>query len=218
MTARETILSRIRTKIASSDAGVDVGLDGLTAGCPPDFSIQLPQPDYGFDIEDNKTERFIALLEQVHGTTDIWTKLDEVPTAVAHYLTKSGAELRAVITADNALTQLDWGNLIVEPKAATKSTRTSVTLAFAGIAETGTIAMLSSPESPVTLHFLPEINIVVLLESKLLATIEQLWQKIETQPRAINFITGPSKTGDIEQTIIYGAHGPKQFHVIIINK
>ncbi len=212
MNARATILAKIRAKIASSEAGYD----GLTPDCPPDFFIQLPQPDYGFDIEANKTDRFIDMLEQVHGSTERLTRLDGVPNAVSRYLTKSDAELHAVITADKVLTRLDWLDMMIEPKAATTSTRTSITLAFAGIAETGTIVMLSSPESSVTLNFLPDINIVVLLESRLLATMDQLWQKIETQPRAINFITGPSKTGDIEQTIVYGAHGPRQFHVIVV--
>jgi L-lactate dehydrogenase complex protein LldG len=76
--------------------------------------------------------------------------------------------------------------------------------------------MVSSPDSPVTLNFLPEVNIVVLLVKRLVSTIEQFWPMIGEHPRAINFITGPSKTADIEQTIVYGAHGPKRFHVILV--
>ena len=207
MSAREAILAKIRAKTASPASE--------QPDYAPDFSLELPQPDYGFDIEANKTAQFIAMLQQVHGTVDTLTKLDDVPHAAARYLTKSGVELRAVIT-DETLTRLDWNDLTVASRTAHKADRTSITLAFAGIAETGTIAMVSTPQAPVSLNFLPEINLVVLLESRLLVTMEQFWQKIKTQPRAINFITGPSKTGDIEQTIIYGAHGPKQFHVILV--
>ncbi len=208
MSARETILSKIRAATDSSDFE-----------SAPDFSIALPQPDYPFDIEANKTGQFVEMLVQVHGTWEILANLGDVPDSATHYLIKAGAKLRAAIATDPKLTQLDWADLVVEPRPARKSDRTSITLAFAGIAETGTIAMVSSARSPVTLNFLPEINIVVLLESRLVATMEQFWpmmKVIKAQPRAINFITGPSKTADIEQTIVYGAHGPRHFHVIIV--
>ncbi len=210
MSAREAILLKIFEVTGSSNFG-----------SAPDFSIKLPQPDYEFDIqsnkiESNKTDRFVAMLAQVHGTCEMLENLGDVPDSVTNYLTKVGAELRAVIATDEKLSQLDWRDMAVESRAAQKFDRTSITVAFAGIAETGTIAMVSSAQSPITLNFLPEINIVVLLESRLVATMEQFWPKIEAQPRAINFITGPSKTADIEQTLVYGAHGPRHFHVIIV--
>ncbi|WP_423910442.1 LutC/YkgG family protein [Candidatus Spongiihabitans sp.] len=208
-------MSKIREATGSLDAG------SLDFGPAPDFSIKLPQPDYQFDIESNKTEasktdQFIAMLAQVHGTWEILENLGDVPVSVANYLIKAGTELRAVIATDEKLTQLDWGDMVVESRAAKKSDCASITMAFAGIAETGTIAMVSSAQSPITLNFLPEINIVVLMESRLAATMEQFWPRIKAQPRAINFITGPSKTADIEQTLVYGAHGPRHFHVIIV--
>ncbi len=210
--ARTTILSKIRDKIGDNHSALNAG---LVEACP-DFSIALPQPDYGFDIEANKTDYFVSMLQQVHGSCEILPKLEAVPDAVAGYLTKSAAPLHAVIAGDEKLTRLNWANIVVEARVAEKSDHTSITLACAGIAESGSIVMLSSPQSPVTLNFLPEINIVILLEARLLATMEQFWPQIKTQPRAINFITGPSKTADIEQTLVYGAHGPKQLHVIIV--
>lgn len=216
MSARENILSKIRD--ATGSLGSDsLDSDSLDFGPAPDFSIQLPQPSYGSNkIEASEIEQFSAMLAQVHGSWEILTHLGDVPDAVSSYLIKAGAQLRAVIATDEKLTKLDWGGLEVESRSAQKSDYTSITMAFAGIAETGSIAMVSSPESPITLNFLSEINIVVLLKARLVATMEQLWSKIKAQPRAINFITGPSKTADIEQTIVYGAHGPRQFHVIIV--
>lgn len=205
MSARETILSKIREATGSLDCE-----------SAPDFSIALPQADYQFDIEANKTARFVEMLAQVHGTWEMLENLGEVADSVTSYLKKLDVELRAVIATDEKLTQLNWGDMVVESRAAQKSDRTSITMAFAGIAETGTIAMVSSAQSPITLNFLPEINIVILLEARLVATMEQFWHTIKAQPQAINFITGPSKTGDIEQTIVYGAHGPKHFHVVIV--
>ena len=89
-------------------------------------------------------------------------------------------------------------------------------MAFAGIAETGTLVMVSSKQSPVNHHFLPEFNIAILRQSKLVDTMESLWPLIGEHPRTINLITGPSKTADIEQTIVYGAHGPRTLHIILV--
>lgn len=205
MNARKAILSKIRDKTEASNAQ-----------SPPEFAIELPQPDYGFDIEEDKTGLFVKMLERVHGSWEMLAKPEGIPNSVANYLTKAGAPLQAAIAPDRTLTELDWADMLVQPRAAEETDGASVTMAFAGIAETATIAMVSCASSPTTLNFLPEINIVVLEESRLVATMEQFWPMITTPPRAINFITGPSKTADIEQTIVYGAHGPKRFHVLIL--
>ena len=178
--------------------------------------IRLPRPDYGPGRATDGVEQFITMLERVHGT---WTRLDrmaQVPGAVRDCLRAVGNHRRIVAAPDPVMESLDWAHLEIEHRRAVKEDEVSVTLAFAGIAETGTVVMVSSSRSPVTLNFLPEMNIVVLREISLVPTMEDFWPLVEPQPRAINFITGPSKTADIEQTIVYGAHGPRRFHVLII--
>src|SRR3546814_17374947 len=92
--------------------------------------------------------------------------------------------------------------------------------AFAGIAETGTVMMASGPDAPITLNFLPENHVVVLRASQVAGTYEEAWQRLReargrgVMPRAVNLITGPSRTGDIEQTILLGAHGPRRLPAI----
>jgi L-lactate dehydrogenase complex protein LldG len=205
MTARREILSKINSR---SNSG--------TTRSVPDFSIQLPGPEYAADLETDKIEQFKSMLIQVHGTCDQVGKIEDVPESVTKYLSGIQAQLHAVIATDGKLGELDWKPVKVAQRKAIQSDHSSVSMAFAGISETGTIAMVSSPDSPVTLNFLPEVNIVVLLVKRLVSTIEQFWPMIGEHPRAINFITGPSKTADIEQTIVYGAHGPKRFHVILV--
>ncbi len=206
MSARQTILSEIQAR------------NGSTAEAAPDFNIQIPSPEYDVDFWSNKTAHFLQMLEQVHGTWNILANMDEVPNAVMCYLQGIHLELRVIAAPDENLTRLHWQQSGVDATwgKAEKPDRVSVTMAYAGIAETGTIAMVSSAQSPVTLNFLPEVNIVVLPESRLVPAMEQFWPLVKQQPRAVNFITGPSKTADIEQTIVYGAHGPKKFHVLII--
>jgi L-lactate dehydrogenase complex protein LldG len=80
--------------------------------------------------------------------------------------------------------------------------------------------LLSSPRSPTTLNFLPEDHLIVLARSSIVAHLEDVWARLRAQddpsvPRTVNFITGPSKTGDVEQIIHEGAHGPRRLHVIL---
>jgi L-lactate dehydrogenase complex protein LldG len=107
--------------------------------------------------------------------------------------------------------------------AAREGDRVSVTGAFAGVAETGTLVLLSGPESPTTLNFMPEAHIVVLPADRIVGAYEEVWALIRsrfgngTLPRAVNWITGPSRTADIEQTLLLGAHGPRLLHVLLVD-
>ena len=94
-------------------------------------------------------------------------------------------------------------------------------MAYAGIAETGSLVMLSSAETPMTTNFLPDNFICILKTQDILNDMEALWARMNneqrTMPRSINIITGPSRTADVEQIIQMGAHGPRRVHVILWN-
>ncbi len=93
---------------------------------------------------------------------------------------------------------------------------------MAGIAETGTLLLASGPEAPTTLNFLPDNHVVVLKASQVVGAYEDALDRLrETHgpgklPRVINFITGPSRTADIDQTIQLGALGPRRLHVLLV--
>ena len=94
----------------------------------------------------------------------------------------------------------------------------SMTKAFAGIAETGTLMLLSGPHSQTAMNFLPDVHIVVLSAPHIVGPYEDAWSRIRaggTLPRTVNLITGPSRSADIEQTLQLGAHGPVQLHIVI---
>ncbi len=205
MDSREAILSNIRDRTLPLDKGN-----------PPVIPMEVPMPEYAIEFDKDKPSQFIHMLNQVHGSCDRLDEIFDLPQAVKKYLLSLNEQLSVLMSLDETISSLDWNEFQTAQRPAEKFDRISITLANAGIVETGTIVMLSSPRSPITHNFLPEINVVVLFESTLVSTIEEIWPMIENQPRAINFITGPSKTADIEQTIVYGAHGPRKFHVMMI--
>ena len=94
--------------------------------------------------------------------------------------------------------------------------------AFAGIAETGTLALVSGPDNPTTLNFLPDNHIVLLPREAIEADYESVFAKVRSvygkgeAPRTLNFITGPSRSADIEQTLLLGAHGPRRLHIVVV--
>jgi L-lactate utilization protein LutC len=82
------------------------------------------------------------------------------------------------------------------------------------------LVLLSGSFWPTTFDFLPDDHVVVLERERILTHIEDVWALLRARgegvPRTINFITGPSRTADVEQTIQLGAHGPRRLHVILV--
>ena len=151
----------------------------------------------------------------------------EVPGEVMAYLARNNLPARAAIAPSPDLDRLDWASqkmLELRRGKAVGSDSVAITPAFAGIAETGTVVMASGPEHPVTLNLLPDTHIVVLKESDIVGGYEEVWQRLrarygkDVMPRTVNTITGPARTGDIEQTIELGAHGPRRMHILVVRE
>ena len=96
--------------------------------------------------------------------------------------------------------------------------------AMAGIAETGTLVLTSGPDNPTTLNYLPETHLVVVHAADIVGAYEDMWTRLRARyglgqmPRAVNFISGPSRTADIEQQLVMGAHGPRRMLVMIVGE
>ncbi len=95
-----------------------------------------------------------------------------------------------------------------------------ITGVFCAVAETGTLVVLSGPDTPATTSLLPETHIAVVPASRIVRGMEDAFDLVRAEygelPRAANFISGPSRTGDIEQTLVLGAHGPYRVHIVIV--
>jgi L-lactate dehydrogenase complex protein LldG len=214
--ARAQILEKIRHSLRRTDPlehSVQRVLEQRLAN--PEVQVQ-PR------LEGTLSDRFTAKIEGVAGTTARVGAPKEVPQALIDYLTAQSLPLTVVMATQSPLKEIDWPpSLKIEHRPARREDRIAVTGAFAGIAETGTLVLLSGPESPTTLNFLPDVHIVVIRREQILDHIEDAWARLraqrKTMPRTVNMITGPSRTADIEQTIQLGAHGPRSLHVIIVD-
>jgi len=144
----------------------------------------------------------------------------EAPAAIARYLTGLNLPLRAVVSP--SLAELDWRAVGIEAAArgAEDADLVGITTCFCAVAETGTLMLCSAPDHPATVSLLPETHIALVPASRIVAGMEDAWAlaraELGTLPRAVNFISGPSRTGDIEQTIVLGAHGPYRVHLVMI--
>ena len=166
-------------------------------------------------------ELFIRKVELAAATLAPVRSVAGISKAVLEFLEAHGLPESIVVGTDPLLERVRWSNrLAVARRRAEASDATSVTTAFAGNAETGTVVLLSDPTSPTTLNFLPENHIVVLERSRILPWTEDVWARVRAErgdlPRAVNLITGPSRTGDVELQLEFGAHGPRRVHVLLL--
>jgi L-lactate dehydrogenase complex protein LldG len=166
---------------------------------------------------------FVAMAEEVDATVARVASAAEVPGAVADYLSRQNLPARLVMTPDPRLSDIPWDArplLEIRTGRAEDGDAAGITASFAAIAETGTLMLLSGPESPTRNNFLPDTHVVVLRASQVVAAYEDGWDRLRAtgaMPRTVNFITGPSRTGDIEQRLVLGAHGPRRLHIVLID-
>ena len=221
--SRATILNGIRRSLRRGElSGAErQAVETRLAAPPPGPAVaraNLPQAE--------KVGLFCQWAETNNATVARVAAAD-VPAEVAAYLARNNLPAEAAIAPSPALDGYDWSSqkmLSLRRGRGEGSDHVSITGAFAGIAETGTLVTASGPEHPVTLNLLPDTHIVVLRESDIVGGYEDVWQRLrahygkDRMPRTVNTITGPSRTGDIEQTIELGAHGPRRMHIVVVRE
>ena len=211
-TSRESILNSIRQSLGRYMLGVTTE-QSLTS------SLKNPAQHIKPQWEQDNLQRFITQLETVAGTYEHIRSINQFPKAVLAFMKQH--QLQSEVLCDAKLQVLcQWSaEISLLRRAAQAGDNISVGYAFAGIAETGSIAMLSGENNPTSFNFLPDNQIVLLEKKNIVSHIEDVWQALRHQalsPRTVNIITGPSRTADIEQTIQLGAHGPRHLHIVIV--
>ena len=215
MGSRERILARIRRA------------QGRGGDAPPEAERDLvqqylashprgPLREFGPDLVAQFRERAAASAS----TLDAVASEREVPAAVARYLAAHGIAGRGCVWPD--LSRLDWAGagLSLDARAAKGDDAVGVTGVYCAIAETGTLCVLSAPDSPASASLVPETHVAIVPAGRIVGCMEDAWDLMRAErgqlPRAVNYISGPSRTADIEQTVVLGAHGPARVHVLIL--
>ncbi|MDB5382025.1 MAG: hypothetical protein JWO26_1657 [Rhodospirillales bacterium] len=167
---------------------------------------------------------FIHNVEKEFGTVERVAEVADIPGALAQYLAAQNLPSIFVMAPHPELQALPWGRapmLAFETRRAEASDLVSLQHGFAGIAETGTLMLPSEPARPTTLNLLADTAVVLLRASAIVGPYEDAWDRLrvhgEGMPRNVMFVTGPSRSADIEQTLELGAHGPRRLHIILLD-
>ncbi|MEF8724481.1 lactate utilization protein C [Candidatus Accumulibacter phosphatis] len=218
--SRADILARVRAALQHHPASAEERRASVIAeiAAPP----AGPRPQLTGDLVDRFCKRSLAMSSSIEQVAS----LAAAPAAIARYLAAGGLPTAAVCWQEYA--DLDWAGagLSVEARAARDDDLVGITGTFCALAETGTLMLLSGSRTAATTSLLPETHIAIVDAARIVAGMEEGFALLRHEsgergecgelPRAVNFVSGPSRTGDIEQTIVLGAHGPYRVHLVIV--
>jgi L-lactate dehydrogenase complex protein LldG len=224
--ARDAILGGIRRALNRGPVSDEIARD-LEARVAAHRRNLVPARAGSLDPA-GRVDLFVRMAEEVQTTVARVASGGDVPAEVARYLAAENLPAELVVSPDPSLDVLPWSErplLQIRRGRAEAGDAVSVTPCLAAVAETGTLMLVSGAERPTTLNFLPDTHIVVLRAGQVVAGYEDGWDLLRARaapgtvelPRTVNFITGPSRTGDIEQRIELGAHGPRRLHIVLID-
>jgi L-lactate dehydrogenase complex protein LldG len=213
--ARSEIFARLRDLSRGASEG-EIQRDRLALGRAP-----APGPE-----AEEICAAFLANVLKNLGSVDCVGNRAEAVKAIGQYIYAHFRSHRLVAGNDPRLAAMPWRDAGVLPRFGKLEVGEPVALSFAqlGVAETGAIVTWTGKANPATNNLLPEHHIVLVDVADLVLTMEAAWDRINQEleksgrPRGINFIAGPSSTADIEGQLVYGAHGPRKWHVILMGK
>ena len=173
--------------------------------------------------------RFMARATDMQSSVERLADRASIPSAVAGYLAALDLPPELALQQSWAgvcwpeFADLDWeaAGLAIEARPTTGQDRIGITGAFCAIAETGTLVMLAGAQTPTATTLLPDTHVAVVRADRIVSGMEEAFALVRHErgrlPRAVDLISGPSRTGDIEQTIVLGAHGPFRVHILVLD-
>ena len=219
--ARDAILARVRRALGKSDGDrvTREAAEGYVA-----LHARGPQPH----LQADPIAQFIERAIHMESTVERIAVREEIPVAVARYL--DALELPEAIAEQKShrgvcwpeFADLDWkaAALDIEARPTQGHDRLGITGCLCAVAETGTLVLVPGPQMHTATALLPDTHVVLLRTADIVATMEDAFARVRAAkrgfPRSVNFISGPSRTGDIEQTIVLGAHGPYRVHILLL--
>jgi L-lactate dehydrogenase complex protein LldG len=221
MSARGEIFASIRRSL--SVGAVDAPRRDAVAARLAQAPVGIV-PRRGHDEAAERLATFKSEAERVQATVAEVATAADVPVEIARFLRKSNLPATLRFGDDPRLAAMQWAGAAIEIARGPSEgdDLNAVSAAFAAVAETGTLALVSGADNPTTLNFLPDNHFVVVFAADVVADAESVFARLKAAygagalPRTVNFITGPSRSADIEQTLLIGAHGPRRLHIVVV--
>jgi L-lactate dehydrogenase complex protein LldG len=169
-------------------------------------------------------EIFLANVLRNGGGAGCAQNRSDAAKAVAQQLYHHHRTRKLVAGNDPRLAAMPWrdGGLLPRFGAAAEGDLASISYARVGVAQSGSVITWTGKANPASNNLLVENHVVLVDLEDLVADMEAAWQRIDASQnvhrrhRAINVISAPSSTADIEMQLVMGAHGPRSWHVILI--
>lgn len=187
-------------------------LSAVLAHQPP--PAPLPEITAFPQDTDNRKERFAAILSNIGGRAIEASSLQQVGDLIPQYFDTTGRIATTLPQLENAAELISTD---IDPHTF-QDIWLMVLKAHFGVAENGAVWITEKLMGQRILPFIPQHLAVVLDENDIVPTMHQAYERISDEKyRFGSFIAGPSKTADIEQALVLGAHGPRTMTVFIIN-
>jgi len=218
---RAAILGRVRKALGKAGDRRDAA---AAARAYLDAHGQGPRPaDPGDPVG-----RFALRAVDMASSVERIASLDALPAVVARYVDALDLPLALAAQKSRAgvcwpeFAGLDWrgAGLAIESRPTVGHDRLGITGSFCAVAETGTLVFVTGADTPTATMLLPDTHVAVVRADRIVRGMEEAFALLRAErgalPRGVHFVSGPSRTGDIEQTIVLGAHGPFRVHVVIV--
>jgi L-lactate dehydrogenase complex protein LldG len=219
--ARDEILARMRRSLGVSghEAPRRLAVEDRLARAPRGIIPKMAEAS-----GPARLALFKEKAEEALATIALVPDAASVPAEAARFLRDANLPATLRIGEDARLGAMPWEATAIELSKGPSSggELNAMSHAFGAIAETGTLVLASGKDNPTTLNFLPDNHIVVVAKDEIAGSYEEAIARLRAvygkgeMPRALNLVTGPSRSADIEQTLILGAHGPRKLHVIVV--
>jgi L-lactate dehydrogenase complex protein LldG len=213
--AKSAIFSSIRESLAASEPFDAVRQHDIVTGKPSPDSA-MPATRSSVDLLDE----FGASLEMVGATCVFAESEDQAADRLREIVSSISA--KSVVRSDSELVQ----RIVVKARIGAVpdpsrddlfSSDIGITSAQWAIAETGTLVLEAGSERHRLMSLVPPVHACVLRAGSIRRTMAEILKLVDTVSNpTITFVTGASRTSDIELTLAIGVHGPRELHVIVI--
>ena len=202
--SRETILHKVRTAIGRSA--------GQAPAPPPPVRLRLPER---VDLE----TKFLKSVEGVAGKTHMATSKADAKA----YADALAENRRTVVSRSKFLAECGFQASEFDSKQQLRdlcaTADLGITSADYALADTGTLVMIASPEEARMISLLPPMHLAIVPRERILTGLDEFFSLVPLpadRGSSVVFITGGSRTADIEMILVRGVHGPGEVHVLVV--